>query len=591
MIAIACALTPRLIIADEPTTALDVTVQAQVLELLFTLQAQSGAAVLFITHDLGVVAEIADRVVVMQAGRIVEEGAVGQIYAQPRDPYTQALLAAVPDGTRRAIRRGGWDAGQARRLPDERRHPARGRGVQGIRAGTQPAGPADARAAGRARRQPVDRARRHAGAGRRIGLGQEHAGPLHLRPTSGSVELAGHDVQRLSGAALLAFRRQVQTIFQDPYSSLNPRRTVGDAIMDGMVIHKLCGAEERQARMLALLSRVGLQPDHARRYPHQFSGGQRQRIAIARALALEPRFIVADEAVSALDVSVKAQVLDLLADLQAEHGLTYLFISHDLGVVRHFADRVAVMAAGEIVEEGDCDQIFESPAQAYTRQLIAAVPRPDPARRSLRRGDAARAGAVFPAGRGWGPAKRGVKKGRDRRRGLKFWFRPAVSRREASGGGSWQPWPLACRNCRHDYDFLGLPADGHRAPDAVAGAVARENGQPAGRSAAAVHHGDAGWQAGASDLYPRQHRGDGAVRRHLAARSQRRDLRDDGDQWPQFSQQPFQWAGRRRAEPLPHGRRQLLAILILPSAATEGVSASALSSQLRARAPVCRCAS
>ena len=207
-----------------------------------------------------------------------------------------------------------------------------------------------------------------------------------LRPTSGSVELAGHDVQRLSGAALLAFRRQVQTIFQDPYSSLNPRRTVGDAIMDGMVIHKLCGAEERQARMLALLSRVGLQPDHARRYPHQFSGGQRQRIAIARALALEPRFIVADEAVSALDVSVKAQVLDLLADLQAEHGLTYLFISHDLGVVRHFADRVAVMAAGEIVEEGDCDQIFESPAQAYTRQLIAAVPRPDPARRSLRRG-------------------------------------------------------------------------------------------------------------------------------------------------------------------------------------------------------------
>ena len=200
-----------------------------------------------------------------------------------------------------------------------------------------------------------------------------------LRPTSGSVELAGHDVQRLSGAALLAFRRQVQTIFQDPYSSLNPRRTVGDAIMDGMVIHKLCGAEERQARMLALLSRVGLQPDHARRYPHQFSGGQRQRIAIARALALEPRFIVADEAVSALDVSVKAQVLDLLADLQAEHGLTYLFISHDLGVVRHFADRVAVMAAGEIVEEGDCDQIFDSPAQAYTRQLIAAVPRPDPA--------------------------------------------------------------------------------------------------------------------------------------------------------------------------------------------------------------------
>ncbi len=205
-----------------------------------------------------------------------------------------------------------------------------------------------------------------------------------LRPTSGSIQLAGHDVRQLAGASLMSFRRQVQTIFQDPYSSLNPRRTVGDAIMDGMVIHQLYSPDERHARMLALLSRVGLQPDHARRFPHQFSGGQRQRIAIARALALEPRFIIADEAVSALDVSVKAQVLDLLADLQAEHGLTYLFISHDLGVVRHFADRVAIMQAGELVEQGECDQIFQAPAHDYTRKLIAAVPRPDPARRRLR---------------------------------------------------------------------------------------------------------------------------------------------------------------------------------------------------------------
>ena len=205
-----------------------------------------------------------------------------------------------------------------------------------------------------------------------------------LRPTSGSIQLAGHDVRQLAGASLMSFRRQVQTIFQDPYSSLNPRRTVGDAIMDGMVIHQLYTPDERHARMLALLSRVGLQPDHARRFPHQFSGGQRQRIAIARALALEPRFIIADEAVSALDVSVKAQVLDLLADLQAEHGLTYLFISHDLGVVRHFADRVAIMQAGELVEQGECDQIFQAPAHDYTRKLIAAVPRPDPARRRLR---------------------------------------------------------------------------------------------------------------------------------------------------------------------------------------------------------------
>jgi len=205
-----------------------------------------------------------------------------------------------------------------------------------------------------------------------------------VRPSSGSIRLAGHDVLQLSGASRMSFRRQVQTIFQDPYSSLNPRRRVGDAIMDGMVIHNLYGPEERRDRMRALLERVGLQADHARRFPHQFSGGQRQRIAIARALAVEPRFIVADEAVSALDVSVKAQVLDLLADLQAEHQLTYLFISHDLGVVRHFADRVAIMSAGELVEEGECDQIFEAPRHEYTRNLIAAVPRPDPGRRRLR---------------------------------------------------------------------------------------------------------------------------------------------------------------------------------------------------------------
>ncbi|MEN5158430.1 ATP-binding cassette domain-containing protein [Achromobacter spanius] len=209
-----------------------------------------------------------------------------------------------------------------------------------------------------------------------------------VRPSSGRIHLAGHDVLQLAGPSLMSFRRQVQTIFQDPYSSLNPRRTVGHAIMDGMAIHKLYGAEERWARMLALLVRVGLHPDHAKRFPHQFSGGQRQRIAIARALALAPRFIVADEAVSALDVSVKAQVLDLLADLQEEHGLTYLFISHDLGVVRHFADRVAIMSAGELVEEGDCDQIFEAPRHEYTRGLIAAVPRPDPARRRLRQAPA-----------------------------------------------------------------------------------------------------------------------------------------------------------------------------------------------------------
>lgn len=205
------------------------------------------------------------------------------------------------------------------------------------------------------------------------------------RADAGRVQLAGFDVPGLHGRdEVLRFRRCVQTIFQDPYSSLNPRRRVGDAIMDGMAIHRLHTPQERQDRMMVLLQRVGLSPDHARRYPHQFSGGQRQRIAIARALALEPTFIVADEAVSALDVSIKAQVLDLMADLQAEHGLTYLFISHDLGVVRHFADRVAIMEAGQLVEEGQTDQIFEAPAQAYTQRLITAVPRPDPTRRRFR---------------------------------------------------------------------------------------------------------------------------------------------------------------------------------------------------------------
>ena len=195
-----------------------------------------------------------------------------------------------------------------------------------------------------------------------------------LQPTAGRIQLAGHDVRHLTGAALMSFRRQVQTIFQDPYSSLNPRRTVGDAIMDGMVIHKLYTADERRARMLALLSRVGLQPDHARRFPHQFSGGQRQRIAIARALALEPRFIIADEAVSALDVSVKAQVLDLLADIQQEMGMAVLLITHDLAVVKNVAHHVALMRGGEIVESASAEEFFRAPKHPYARQLFDAIP-------------------------------------------------------------------------------------------------------------------------------------------------------------------------------------------------------------------------
>jgi ABC-type oligopeptide transport system ATPase subunit len=200
-------------------------------------------------------------------------------------------------------------------------------------------------------------------------------------PTAGSVRFDGQDVLGLGGTELMRFRRSVQIVFQDPYASLNPRRRVGQAIADGLVIHRLLAARDRRERVLELLRRVGLRPDHAERYPHQFSGGQRQRIAIARALAVSPRFIIADEPVSSLDVSIRAQILNLLAELQAERSLTYLFISHDLGVVRHFADRVAIMQSGRLVEEGPCDQIFADPRHPYTQALLRAVPRPDPARR------------------------------------------------------------------------------------------------------------------------------------------------------------------------------------------------------------------
>jgi oligopeptide transport system ATP-binding protein len=201
------------------------------------------------------------------------------------------------------------------------------------------------------------------------------------QPDAGTIRFLGQDVLSARGKSLLQFRREVQTIFQDPYASLNPRRRIGDAIADGPAIHGLLGKSERRELVADLLLRVGLRPEHAARYPHEFSGGQRQRIAIARALALSPRFVIADEAVSALDVSVRAQILNLLAELQSERGLTYLFISHDLGVVRHIADRIAIMNAGRIVEEGETDQVFENPQHPYTRALLRAVPRPDPSKR------------------------------------------------------------------------------------------------------------------------------------------------------------------------------------------------------------------
>ncbi|MDQ2084132.1 ABC transporter ATP-binding protein [Xanthobacteraceae bacterium Astr-EGSB] len=413
MIAIACAAKPKLIIADEPTTALDVTVQAQVLDLLFDMQAELGSAMLFITHDLGVVAEIADHVVVMYRGRIVEQGPVEQILRAPRHAYTEALVASAPDVDAPRV--------PGRRFPtidvtesadgdlpvirSVRPEPVTRRAAEPAPAGeTVPLVEIDKLHrefilryswAGR----PTDVVRAVRGVDLAIwpgstvalvgesGSGKSTLGRCvaHLdTPTAGSIRFDGRNVSALDGAQLKRFRRDVQTIFQDPYASLNPRRRIGQSISDGLAIHGLMSATERRDFVADLLRRVGLRPEFVDRYPHEFSGGQRQRIAIARALALSPRFVIADEAVSALDMSVRAQVLNLLADLQEEFGLTFLFISHDLSTVRQFSDRIAIMRRGEIVEEGETEEIFEDPKHEYTRALLKAVPRIKPGRNAYR---------------------------------------------------------------------------------------------------------------------------------------------------------------------------------------------------------------
>lgn len=409
MIAIACAANPSLIIADEPTTALDVTVQAQVLDLLFDMQRELGSSVIFVTHDLGVVAEIADRVIVLYRGQIVEQGGVEQIFKNPKHPYTRALLAAAPDvdlppqkGFRfPTVDTGSIFDGKPARVKAEPR-------VKAERVKHQPDQPAQGLAKDPAAALELSGVRRDfvIASGFPFGkmqmlsavdgvdlkvapgtttalIGESGSGKSTLgrcaarldRPTAGKIFYQGADVSSIRGDTLKAFRRKVQTIFQDPYASLNPRRTVGDAIADGLAIHGIGDAKEREERVADLLRRVELDPSYAKRFPHQFSGGQRQRVAIARALALEPEFIIADEAVSALDVSVRAQILNLLADLQEERKLAFLFITHDLSTVRQFADRVAIMRHGRIVEEGATESVFNDPQEDYTRTLLGAVPR------------------------------------------------------------------------------------------------------------------------------------------------------------------------------------------------------------------------
>jgi peptide/nickel transport system ATP-binding protein len=404
MIAMALACRPKLLIADEPTTALDVTIQAQILELVKLLQEEEAMSVLFITHDMGVVAEIADRTVVMFQGRAVEAGTTAEVFGAPRAPYTRALLSAVPQlgsmaGHGRPMRfpvvditTGGSDtpvevpdtvAAQDRPLLEVANLVTR----FDIRGGVL------ARVTGRVHAVEDVSFALHAGETLALvgesGCGKSTTGRSILRlvpPSSGRILFEGVDVASLDKPALRLMRRRMQMIFQDPFASLNPRRTVGAALAEPIIVHGLADKAGARERVAELLRKVGLSPDMATRFPHEFSGGQRQRLCIARALALSPRLIVADEAVSALDVSIKAQVLNLMLDLQAELGLAYLFISHDIAVVERVSHRIAVMYMGEIVEIGPRAAIFEAPQHPYTKRLIAAVPVPDPARRAIRRG-------------------------------------------------------------------------------------------------------------------------------------------------------------------------------------------------------------
>ena len=417
MIAMALACEPKLLIADEPTTALDVTIQRQIMELLAGLKARHQMSMLFISHDLGVVGEIADHVVVMRGGSVREQGAVAGIFADPQDAYTKALLACRPTleqgGTSRlmviddhiagraagtrfkakdptarviieasALTKSFWIYG-APRTPDTASTPRGGKPFLG-RPGEWLRG-----VFGREEFKAVKGATFKLRQGHTLGVvgesgsGKTTMGLALLRlhepsggPVTGQVTFDGIDLLALSKAAMLPMRKRIQVVFQNPYASLNPRFTVGQTLIEPMTIHAIGkDSDEREARAKALLLKVGLDEAAMDKYPHEFSGGQRQRVAIARCLTLDPEVLVLDEAVSALDVSVQAQVLNLLKDLQDELGLSYIFISHDLAVVRFMADEVLVMKDGEVVEQAGVEEILDAPKQEYTRRLLGAIPR------------------------------------------------------------------------------------------------------------------------------------------------------------------------------------------------------------------------
>ncbi|MBB3211724.1 glutathione transport system ATP-binding protein [Herbaspirillum sp. Sphag1AN] len=411
MIAMALSCKPSLLIADEPTTALDVTIQAQILQLIRSLQEEMHMGVMFITHDMGVVAEIADRVVVMCRGEKVEENQVGPIFAAPTHAYTQSLLAAVPRlGAMR-----GTDLPQRFGIAAETTTPAESGVPAKLPSAAEPILKVrdlttrfDVKSGllGRVKQRvhAVEKVSFDLYPGETLaivgesGCGKSTTGRSLLRLveiSGGKVEFGGRNLADLPREELRHLRRDIQFIFQDPFASLDPRMTVGYSIMEPLLVHGM--KEGAQERVDALLTRVGLLPEHAQRYPHEFSGGQRQRICIARALALNPKIVIADESVSALDVSIQAQIVNLMLDLQAELGISFIFISHDMAVVERISHRVAVMYLGQIVEIGPRRAIFENPQHPYTRKLMSAVPIADPALRHLKQARAEELAGQIPS--------------------------------------------------------------------------------------------------------------------------------------------------------------------------------------------------
>ena len=402
MIAMALASKPRLLIADEPTTALDVTIQGQILDLIKMLQDEEGTSVLFITHDMGVVAEIADRTVVMYRGEQVETGATADIFHRGQHPYTRALLSAVPVlGSMQSYERPlrfpvvkttTGESDTPAEVPDTVAKEKPVLQVKNLTKRFDIHSGLFGKLRGRV--HAVENVSFDLFAGETLslvgesGCGKSTTGRAIMRliePQSGSVIVDGRDVLSLGKRDMREMRKSVQMIFQDPFASLNPRITVGQAIAEPYLEHRMGTAREAREVVADMLRKVGLTPDMASRYPHEFSGGQRQRICIARALALQPKVIVADESVSALDVSIKAQVINLMLDLQQSLNLSFLFISHDMAVVERVSHRVAVMYLGEIVEIGPRAAVFGNPQHDYTKKLMAAVPVPDPDRRREKR--------------------------------------------------------------------------------------------------------------------------------------------------------------------------------------------------------------